>query len=154
MPLTLTPNFSEPGKRYFRAFSPGDDFYELLIDAHRDLDDAQSAMLNAQLILLLANHIGDLAVLLNLPVCVLEEVDTAVREQGVTRTQFLRQAVERNLSHYQRCERAIFARIYQQGYGWRTTHFPPLLDSHARESAGCQRRLRCSFHSCCRISFS
>ncbi|HEX5802880.1 MAG TPA: DUF2783 domain-containing protein [Azospira sp.] len=63
MPLTLTPNFSEPGKRYFRAFSPGDDFYELLIDAHRDLDDAQSAMLNAQLILLLANHIGDLSVL-------------------------------------------------------------------------------------------
>lgn len=63
MPLTLTPNFSEPGQRYFRAFSPGDDFYELLIDAHRDLDDAQSAMLNAQLILLLANHIGDLSVL-------------------------------------------------------------------------------------------
>lgn len=63
MSLTLTPNFSEPGKRYFRAFSPGDDFYELLIDAHRDLDDAQSAMLNAQLILLLANHIGDLSVL-------------------------------------------------------------------------------------------
>lgn len=63
MPLTLTPNFAEPGKRYFRAFSPGDDFYEMLIDAHRDLDDAQSAMLNAQLILLLANHIGDLAVL-------------------------------------------------------------------------------------------
>lgn len=63
MSLTLTPNFAEPGKRYFRAFSPGDDFYELLIDAHRDLDDAQSAMLNAQLILLLANHIGDLSVL-------------------------------------------------------------------------------------------
>ena len=63
MALTLTPNFSEPGKRYFRAFSPGDDFYEMLIDAHRDLDDAQSAMLNAQLILLLANQIGDLSVL-------------------------------------------------------------------------------------------
>lgn len=63
MPLTLTPNFSEPGKRYFRAFSPGDDFYELLIDAHRDLDDTKSALLNAQLILLLANHIGDLSVL-------------------------------------------------------------------------------------------
>jgi len=63
MPLTLTPNFNETGKRYFRAFSPGDDFYELLIDAHRDLDDAQSAALNARLILLLANHIGDLSVL-------------------------------------------------------------------------------------------
>lgn len=63
MPLTLTPNFSEPGKRYFRAFSPGDDFYEMLIDAHRDLSDEQSAMLNARLILLLANQIGDLTVL-------------------------------------------------------------------------------------------
>jgi hypothetical protein len=63
MPLTLTPNFSEPGKRYFRAFSPGDDFYEMLIDAHRDLSDEQSAMLNAKLILLLANQIGDLSAL-------------------------------------------------------------------------------------------
>jgi len=61
--LSLTPNFNEPGKRYFRAFSPGDDFYEMLIDAHRDLDDEQSALLNARLILLLANQIGDLSVL-------------------------------------------------------------------------------------------
>lgn len=61
--LTLTPNFSETGKRYFRSFSPGDDFYETLIEAHRDLSDEQSAMLNAKLILLLANHVGDLAIL-------------------------------------------------------------------------------------------
>ena len=40
-----------------------DDFYEALIDAHRDLDAAQSARVNARLILLLANHIGDLDVL-------------------------------------------------------------------------------------------
>ena len=40
-----------------------DDFYEALIDAHRDLSEAQSEMLNARLILLLANHIGDLRVL-------------------------------------------------------------------------------------------
>ena len=58
---------------------------------------------------------NDKAVLLNLPVNVLEEVDLAVREQGVTRSQFLRQAVERNLRHYQNVERAVFARIYQQG---------------------------------------
>lgn len=63
MPLTLTPNFGEPGKRYFRAFSPGDDFYEALIETHRDLSDEQSALVNAKLILLLANHIGDLPVL-------------------------------------------------------------------------------------------
>lgn len=63
MSLTLTPNFAEPGKRYFRAFSPGDDFYEALIETHRDLSDEQSALVNAKLILLLANHIGDISVL-------------------------------------------------------------------------------------------
>ena len=35
-----------------------DDFYEALIDAHRDLDNAASQALNARLVLLLANHIG------------------------------------------------------------------------------------------------
>ena len=40
-----------------------DDFYEALIDAHRDLNEQQSQMLNAKLILLLSNHIGDLGVL-------------------------------------------------------------------------------------------
>ena len=40
-----------------------DDFYEALIDMHRDLDAAQSQTVNAKLILLLANHIGDLTVL-------------------------------------------------------------------------------------------
>jgi hypothetical protein len=63
MPLTLEPNFSEPGKRYFRDFTAGDDFYEMLINTHRDLTDEQSAQVNAKLILLLANHIGDISVL-------------------------------------------------------------------------------------------
>jgi hypothetical protein len=40
-----------------------DDFYEALIEAHRDLEDAQSHALNARLVLLLANHIGSLDVL-------------------------------------------------------------------------------------------
>lgn len=40
-----------------------DGFYEMLVDTHQDLSDAQSKMLNAQLILLLSNHIGDLVVL-------------------------------------------------------------------------------------------
>lgn len=35
-----------------------DDFYEALIDTHRDLDSAASHALNARLVLLLANHIG------------------------------------------------------------------------------------------------
>ena len=40
-----------------------DDFYQELIDAHRDLSEEQSALLNAKLILLLANHVGDARVL-------------------------------------------------------------------------------------------
>ena len=63
MPLQLQPNFHEPGQRYFRDFSPGDDFYEALMRAHQGLSDAQSERLNARLVLLLSNHIGDIAVL-------------------------------------------------------------------------------------------
>jgi Protein of unknown function (DUF2783) len=36
-----------------------DDFYERLIATHRGLTDAETALVNAKLILLLANHIGD-----------------------------------------------------------------------------------------------
>jgi hypothetical protein len=61
--LKTDPNFHEPGRRFFRDFSPGDEFYEKLIDAHNGLTDEQSEALNARLILLLANHIGDLKVL-------------------------------------------------------------------------------------------
>ena len=61
--LNDQPNFGVPGQRFVRAFTPGDDFYEALIEAHRDLDDERSELLNARLVLLLANHIGDLRVL-------------------------------------------------------------------------------------------
>lgn len=47
MPLVTAPNLSAP-----------DDFYEALIDAHKDLPIEESHALNARLILLLANHIG------------------------------------------------------------------------------------------------
>ena len=50
--LNLAPNFASP-----------DDFYEALIEAHHDLSDAQSEAINARLVLLLANHVGDLNVL-------------------------------------------------------------------------------------------
>ena len=63
MALNLNPNFAEAGKRYFNAYSPGDDFYEMLLTTHRDLSDEQSELLNARLILLLANHIGDIGTL-------------------------------------------------------------------------------------------
>lgn len=40
-----------------------DAFYEKLIDAHNGLTDEQSHLMNAKLVLLLANHIGDADVL-------------------------------------------------------------------------------------------
>ena len=50
--LTLTPNLTKP-----------DDTYATLLAAHEGLSKAQSDALNARLILLLANHIGDAEVL-------------------------------------------------------------------------------------------
>ena len=52
MTLNSQPNIAAP-----------DDFYQELIDLHRDLSDEQSALVNAKLILLLANHVGDAATL-------------------------------------------------------------------------------------------
>jgi hypothetical protein len=50
--LNYDPNIAAP-----------DDFYERLIATHRGLTDSESALVNAKLILLLANHIGDADVL-------------------------------------------------------------------------------------------
>ena len=52
MALNRDPNIPEP-----------DAFYAALIDAQRDLTNAESVALTARLVLLLANHIGDMAVL-------------------------------------------------------------------------------------------
>ncbi len=52
MDLVTQPNLSAP-----------DEFYEALIDTHKDLSSEQSHALNARLVLLLANHIGALPVL-------------------------------------------------------------------------------------------
>lgn len=61
--LQTQPNFGVPGERYRHAYMPGDRFYDMLIEGHRGLSDEQSVLMNARLILLLANHIGDLRVL-------------------------------------------------------------------------------------------
>jgi Protein of unknown function (DUF2783) len=52
MALSTSSNFATP-----------DDAFRAVVEAHRGLTDAQSADLDAALILILANHIGDLAVL-------------------------------------------------------------------------------------------
>jgi hypothetical protein len=63
MPLNIEPHFTEPGTHPRWAYTPGDAFYDALIAAHQGLSDEQSELLNARLILLLANHVGDLTVL-------------------------------------------------------------------------------------------
>jgi hypothetical protein len=52
MPLIHTPNIPDP-----------DGFYEELINAQRDLTDEQVELMNAKLILVLANQVGDRATL-------------------------------------------------------------------------------------------
>ena len=55
-----------------------DDFYEALIALHRGLSDAQSSRVNAKLILILANHVGDHGVLLEAIAAAREDVTDAV----------------------------------------------------------------------------
>ncbi|MFO7919907.1 DUF2783 domain-containing protein [Rhodobacteraceae bacterium W635] len=65
--LTLSPNI--PG---------ADDFYAELLAAHEGLTNAESDALNARLVLVLANHIGDRAVLSEaLQAAMLKEEETA-----------------------------------------------------------------------------
>ena len=50
--LNTEPNIADP-----------DDFYEALVALHRDLTPEQSRLVDAKLILLLAHHIGERAIL-------------------------------------------------------------------------------------------
>jgi hypothetical protein len=52
MPLSTGSNFAKP-----------DDAFRAIVEAHRGLTDEQSADFDAALVLILANHIGDIDVL-------------------------------------------------------------------------------------------
>ena len=52
MALSTSSNFAKP-----------DDAFRAAVEAHRGLSEAESADLDAALVLILANHIGDLEVL-------------------------------------------------------------------------------------------
>ena len=69
--LKIDPNLAAP-----------DDFYAALIELHRGLSEEQSELVNAKLILLLANHVGDM---------------DAVREA----MQRAREGIESNSNHMQ-----------------------------------------------------
>lgn len=59
-----------------------DAFYEALIEMHRDLTEAASALVNAKLILLLANHIGDLDVLREAMALARQDVPASIAAPG------------------------------------------------------------------------
>ncbi len=50
--LVTEPNFSDP-----------DAAFRMIAEAHRDLVEAESVALNARLVLIFANHIGDVEIL-------------------------------------------------------------------------------------------
>jgi hypothetical protein len=52
MPLSTNSNFARP-----------DDAFRAIVEAHRGLTDEQSSDFDAALVLILANHIGDIDVL-------------------------------------------------------------------------------------------
>ena len=52
MTLSTSSNFAKP-----------DDAFRAIVEAHRGLSEAESADFDAALVLVLANHIGDIAVL-------------------------------------------------------------------------------------------
>lgn len=52
MALSTSSNFAKP-----------DDAFRMIVEVHRGLNDAQSGDLDAALVLILANHIGDIGVL-------------------------------------------------------------------------------------------
>lgn len=57
----LSPNLHFPGQAPAADPAASDEFYECLMDAHQGLTEDQSHLLNARLILLLANQVGDVA---------------------------------------------------------------------------------------------
>ncbi|WP_397544290.1 DUF2783 domain-containing protein [Roseovarius salis] len=67
MSLTLTPNIPDP-----------DGFYSELLQTHEGLSDAESHALNARLVLLLSNHVGDRRILSE----ALAEARRTARSQG------------------------------------------------------------------------
>ena len=65
MPLNLQPNIDR-----------ADDVYQALIDMHKGLSDEKSAKVDAKLILLLANHIGDADVVIRAAEIARKDMDT------------------------------------------------------------------------------
>lgn len=82
MSLTTKTNFYQPNARVYRGYRAADDFYEELINMHRDLSDDQSMVVNTKLVLLLSNHIGDLDVLREAMEAARSGIDASVKTES------------------------------------------------------------------------
>ncbi len=71
MPLDTTPRLSDP-----------DALFAALVEAHQGLDAAASRRLDAKLVLLLANHIGDMEVLRQAIALASADTPTEARSAG------------------------------------------------------------------------
>ena len=70
MTLSTASNFAKP-----------DDAFRAIIEAHRGLNEAESADLDAALVLILANHIGDIDVLREAITLARRRMDEASQQQ-------------------------------------------------------------------------
>jgi hypothetical protein len=61
--LNTHANFHDSGSAVRGDFEPWDAFYGALMQSHEGLTESQSHLLNARLILVMANHIGHLETL-------------------------------------------------------------------------------------------
>ena len=68
MPLKREPNLKDP-----------DGLYAAILDAHADLSESESVALNARLVLLLANHIGEEAIVREALALARQSIDEAAR---------------------------------------------------------------------------
>jgi Protein of unknown function (DUF2783) len=76
MALSTSSNFARP-----------DDAFRAIVEAHRGLSEEQSADFDAALVLILANHIGDIDVLLEAIVLAKRRMlDTSQQQQQQTST--------------------------------------------------------------------
>jgi len=70
MTLSTSSNFANP-----------DDAFRAIVEAHRDLSEEQSADFDAAMVLILANHIGDIEVLRDAIALAKRRVLDAVQQQ-------------------------------------------------------------------------
>lgn len=63
MPLNIEPNFHDPDQVALWPYAAGDEFYESLVESLRGKDPQHALEFLSRIVLVLANHVGDMTVL-------------------------------------------------------------------------------------------